>query len=350
MIIRSKAPFRIAFAGGGTDVAPYCDEFKGAVLNATINYYAYVTISKSTEQGIHVNSLDYNEYKSYYNYEELDNSGSLGLVKATLREIQEFSNRNIMEEENGINVFIHSDAPPGSGLGSSSTVCVTLLGALLEYFKVPMTNYEIAELSFDIERNKLGIKGGSQDQFAATFGAFNFMEFFKDTTIVNPLRISTDNINELQYNLILVNTGKSRMSDRILDEQIALYKNERERMLQYYHEAVRLTNEIKNVLLREDLQDFAQLLTKAFENKKMFCDKISTKRVEQVFKVAMENGALGGRILGAGGGGFMIYYVDYERKRELIKALKNIDADIVNFSFDKYGLQTWRIKDFSENC
>nr|MDO8118237.1 GHMP kinase [Candidatus Sigynarchaeota archaeon] len=342
--IRSKAPFRIEIGGGGTDVAPYCDEFKGAVLNATINYYAYVTIVNSREKGIHVNSLDYNEFASFYSESDLDNTGPLGLVKATLRELCIFSGIDILNGDNGINVFIHSDAPPGSGLGSSSTVCVALLGALLAFYKIPMTNYEIGEMSFDVERNKLGIKGGSQDQFAATFGGINFMKFFKGKTIVNPLRVNKDIINELQYNTILVNTGKSRMSDRILDEQIKLYKAEHDRMVPIYHKAVEYTNEIKNALLREDLPRYAELLNLAFENKKKFCDKISTERVEEVYKVAMENGAIGGRILGAGGGGFMMFFVDYEKKHTLIKKLASIDATVLNFSFDKHGLQTWRIR------
>ncbi|MBD3187462.1 GHMP kinase [Candidatus Bathyarchaeota archaeon] len=343
MGIRSKAPFRIAFAGGGTDVAPYCDEFKGAVLNATINYYAYVTITNSKDKGIHVNSLDYNEFKSFYREDDLDNSGPLGLVKATLREIQEHDEIDILNGSGGMNVFIHSDAPPGSGLGSSSTVCVALLGALLDYFKIPLTRYEIAEKSFDIERNKLGIKGGSQDQFAATFGGFNYMEFFKENTIVNPLRINNDIMNELQYNTILVNTGKSRMSDNILEEQVRLYKTEREEILPHYHRAVELTNEIKNCLLRQDLEKFADLLSEAFHNKARFCDKIATPRVMEVYNMAMEHGALGGRILGAGGGGFMMFYVNYLEKRNLIKALQGIQVDFLNFSFDTQGLQTWKI-------
>ena len=348
MGIRSKAPFRIDFAGGGTDVAPYCDEFKGAVLNATINYYAYVTITESKEQGIHVNSLDYNEYQTFYTNEDLDNSGSLGLVKATLREIQTFSGIDIMNAEKGIDIFIHSDAPPGSGLGSSSTVCVTLLGALLAYYRIPLTNYEIGSLSFDIERVKLGIKGGSQDQFAATFGGFNFMEFFQGQTIVNPLRISNDIINELQYNLIMVNVGKSRMSDGILDEQIKLYKSDRIEMLPYYHEAVRLAGAIKDALLKEDMRDFANLLNQAYENKGHFCDKIISPRVDEVYTIALANGALGGRIMGAGGGGFLLFYVDYARKRELLQKLKEIDTSILNFSFDNHGLQTWRIQDLEK--
>lgn len=343
MGIRSKAPFRIDFAGGGTDVAPYCDEFKGAVLNATINYYAYVTITEAKERGIHVNSLDYNEYQSFYTTEDLDNSGSLGLVKATLREIQTFTDIDIINGKSGINIFIHSDAPPGSGLGSSSTVCVTLLGALLAYYRIPLTSYEIGNLSFDIERVKLGIKGGSQDQFAATFGGFNFMEFFKGQTMVNPLRVSDDIINELQYNLMMVHVGKSRMSDGILDEQIKLYKGQREKMLPYYHEAAKLAADIKNALLREDMRDFADLLNKAYENKGHFCDKIISDRIAQVYKLARENGALGGRIMGAGGGGFMLFYVDHEKKRDLITKLKAIGCELLNFAFETRGMSTWRI-------
>jgi D-glycero-alpha-D-manno-heptose-7-phosphate kinase len=350
MGIRSKAPFRIDFAGGGTDVAPYCDEFKGAVLNATINYFAYVTITGAEEKGIHVNSLDFDEYAHFYTEDDLDNEGPLGLVKATLREIQRKNDIDIMDSDHGINVFIHSDAPPGSGLGSSSTVCVTLLGALLDYYKIPLTNYEIGELSFDIERVKLGIKGGSQDQFAATFGGFNFMEFYQGKTIVNPLRIRHETINELQYSLVMVYTGKSRMSDGILDEQIRLYNEHREDVIEYYHRAVELANELKNALLKEDLLDFARLLSQAYENKNHFCDRIKSDRIAQVYDMAMENGAIGGRIMGAGAGGFMLFYVDYEKKRHFLKTMKDIEAEPLNFAFEERGMQTWRIRNGENPC
>jgi D-glycero-alpha-D-manno-heptose-7-phosphate kinase len=192
MIIRSKAPLRISFAGGGTDVPPYSDERGGAVLSTTINKYAWATMIPRKDATIKVKSLDYDIVAKYHADQKLFYDGELDLVKAVI---------NHMGTKDGLDLFMHSDAPPGSGLGSSSTVVVALVGLFQKWMNKPLTEYDIAELSYKIERKDLGIKGGKQDQYAATFGGFNYIEFNAESTIVNPLRIKRDILNELEYSL-----------------------------------------------------------------------------------------------------------------------------------------------------
>src|SRR5271157_3044807 len=231
MIIRSKAPVRFEFGGGGTDVAPFSEERGGVVFNATIDQYAFVTVTPRDDEEFTVESLDYDIIAHFEAGENLEYSGQLGLVKAVIQNMRE---RDVLVHR-GADIFIHSDVPAGSGLGSSSTVCVALIGALAEYYRIPYNSYEIAQLAYHIEREDLGIKGGYQDQYAAAFGGFNFMEFGKNgLVIVNPLRINQNLLNELHYHLVLIYTGKSRLSDNILDKQINRYVASPEEIGQIY--------------------------------------------------------------------------------------------------------------------
>ena len=252
MIVRSKAPLRISFAGGGTDVPPYSDERGGVVLSATIDKYAYASLRLRDDSDITVQSLDYDVVAHYHADDELQYDGELDLVKAVLRSLNN-GNRQ------GLDFFLHSDAPPGSGLGSSSTMVVALIGALKHYRRLPLTDYEIAELAYRIERKDLGIQGGMQDQYAAAFGGFNFMEFSRSAVIVNPLRIEPDVVNELQYNLLLCYTGTRRLSARIIQSQVAAYERREEEVLRAMDELKHLTLEIKNALLQGRLADFGAL-------------------------------------------------------------------------------------------
>lgn len=338
MIIRSKAPFRIAFAGGGTDVPPYCDDRGGIVFNATIDQYAYVTVTPRADDQFKVQSLDYDVIAKFRNDDDLTYDGELDLLKATIK------NMKARDEliGRGADIFIHSDVPAGSGLGSSSTVCVALIGALAEYYRIPYTNYEVAQLAYHIEREDLGIKGGLQDQYAATFGGFNFMEFGADLeVVVNPLRLKEDILNELHYHLLLVYTGKSRFSDHILDNQIDRYKANPAEVVPHYEQLKLMARRMKNAVITGKLHDFGRLLEEAWQNKKQVSTKISNPRIEEVHDAAVAHGAVGGRILGAGGGGHMLFYVDYRRKREVIQALEALDAHVKNFQFEHAGLQAW---------
>lgn len=336
MLIRAKAPLRISFAGGGTDVPPYPEKEGGCVLNATINKYAYGTLRPRKDKQIGIESLDFGISVNYDVDEDLVYDGKLDLVKAAIKKLGG-------QDSTGFDLFLHSDAPPGTGLGSSSTVMVALVGLLKEFKSMPLTDYEIANLAYIIERKELGIKGGLQDQYAATFGGFNFIEFLKDRVIVNPLKISQDVINELEHNLLLCYTGKTRLSARIIDDQVRRYENGEEETLQAMRKLKEIAIKMKNALLRRRLDEFGELLHTAWENKKRMSDKITNPEIEKMYEEARKAGAVGGKITGAGGGGYMLLYCRFEKKHKVAERLKRMGASITEFAFDPYGLQTWRV-------
>ena len=336
MLIRAKAPLRISFAGGGTDVPPYPKKEGGCVLNATINKYAYGTLLPRKDRQIKIESLDFGISVNYDVDEDLVYDGKLDLVKAAIKRLGG-------QDSTGFDLFLHSDAPPGTGLGSSSTVLVALVGLLKEFKNMPLTNYEIANLAYIIERKELGIKGGLQDQYAATFGGFNFIEFLEDRVIVNPLRINQDVLNELEHNLLLCYTGKTRLSAKIIDDQVRRYENGEEETLQAMRKLKEIAIEMKNALLRRRLDEFGELLHTAWENKKRMSDRISNPEIEKMYEEARKAGAVGGKITGAGGGGYMLLYCRFEKKHKVAERLKRMGASITEFAFDQYGLQTWRV-------
>jgi len=338
MLIRSKAPLRISFCGGGTDVSPYLEERGGVVLSVTIDKYAYATLCFRDDRSITVRSLDYNLVAKYNLDEPLLYDGNLDLVKAVINRLNKGDNAE------GLEFFLHSDAPPGSGLGASSAVVVSLIGLFKHWLHLPFTNYEIAELAYKIERVDMGIKGGKQDQYAATFGGFNFIEFYKDATIVNPLRIPMDVLNELHYNLLLCYTGKTRLSAGIIDTQVQNYMQRKEDVVQAMNELKAITIEMKNALLRGQLTEFGALLHNAWENKKKMAQQISDPFIDELYEMARKNGALGGKISGAGGGGYMSFYCPFDRKHIVAESLKKMGAQVVAFNFEFYGLQTWEVR------
>jgi D-glycero-alpha-D-manno-heptose-7-phosphate kinase len=253
-VYRSKAPLRISFAGGGTDVSPYADERGGLVLNATVDKYAYATLRVTEERAITIKSLDYQTIAKFDLDQPLVYDGKLDLVKATIRRL----NAPRLEDlPSGFELYLHTDAPPGSGLGSSSALVVALLGAFNQWLRLPLTNYETASLAYQIERIDLGIKGGRQDQYAATFGGFNLMEFYGDRVIVNPLRIPDNIINELHYSLMLFYTGGTRLSAHIIDSQTEGYVQRKDEVVAAMDEVKRLAAETKNALLQGKLEVLA---------------------------------------------------------------------------------------------
>ena len=332
-LIRSRAPLRISFCGGGTDVKPYPEEKGGCVLSTTIDMYAYATVKPRKDQEVHVTSLDYDIVAKYHT-QALEYDGKLDLIKAALK---------LMNIQQGLELFIHSDAPPGSGLGSSSTMVVAVIGALAKWQKVPMTSYEIAELAYRIEREELGIQGGMQDQYAAAFGGFNFIEFNRNAVIVNPLRIHNEHLSELAYHLILCYTGKTRLSGHIVEEQRESYINRKSSVVNALDEMKALTIDMKNALLKGQLSEFAQMLHVAWESKKRLNQKISNESIDQLYAIARKNGALGGKILGAGGGGYLLVYAPFERKHIIAAELEAVGGQVVGFNFDYDGLQSWLV-------
>ena len=340
MIIRSKAPLRISFAGGGTDVSPYFEQFGGAVLSTTINKYAYATISTREDEDITVTSLDYDIMAKYKCDDRFTYNGELDLVKAVINNMRELYPEDAQNIQ-GLDIFIHSDAPPGSGLGSSSTMVVALAGAFQRYLNLPLTNYDLAHFAYKAERLDLGIKGGLQDQYAATFGGFNFIEFHESAVVVNPLRIPLEYLNELQYNLLLCYTGKTRLSANILDRQIDSVEHKRDKVIESLHQAKEIAILMKNALLRGRINDFGGLLHEAWLGKKNLDPQITSSEIDKLYETARKHGAIGGKILGAGGGGYLLIYCDFCKKHIVAEKLEEIGGQVVDFGFDYNGLQTW---------
>ena len=342
MIARSKAPLRISFAGGGTDVSPYFEQFGGVVLSTTIDKYAYATLSTRDDATITVNSLDYDVMAKYKCDERLAYDGELDLVKAVINNMREVHGSNGLMNDRGMDLFMHSDAPPGSGLGSSSTVVVALIGVFQRWLNLPLTNYDIARLAYKAEREDLAIKGGHQDQYSATFGGFNFMEFHESSVVVNPLRIDPEYLNELEYRLLLCYTGKTRLSARILDRQIGSVEGKKKAVLDALHESKNIAVAMKNALLQGRIDDFGALLHEAWLQKRTLDSQISSPEIDELYETGRRHGAIGGKILGAGGGGYLLLCCDFRKKHIVAQKLEELGGQVVEFGFDFNGLQTWR--------
>lgn len=331
--IRAKAPLRISFAGGGTDVPPFPAQEGGLVMSATINRYAYGALVPRADDNITVESVDFGVSVDYGVDDDLAFDGKLDLVKAAIRKLG----------RGGYDLFLHSSAPPGSGLGSSSTVVVALIGLLKEYHRLPLTDYEIAEMAFTVERHDLGIKGGLQDQYAATFGGFNFIEMDGSRVIVNPLRIAPDVVHELEHNMLLCYTGRTRQSDHIIDDQTRRLVERDDTALEGLRMQKALATEMKNALLRRRLNDFGELLGTAWEYKKRMSPRITTGFIDEAYEAAMREGALGGKVTGAGGGGYMLFFCPFQRKHRVAEALIARGGVVTEFEFAAQGLTTWAI-------
>jgi D-glycero-alpha-D-manno-heptose-7-phosphate kinase len=331
---RARAPLRLSFAGGGTDVPPFPEKEGGLVLSATINRYAHGILRPRQDRQISVESVDFSMSLSYSVDDAMRFDGKLDLVKAAIRKLTDRSSK-------GYDLLLRSSAPPGSGLGSSSAVMVAIIGLLMEYDKLPLVDYEVASLAYQLERVELGIKGGLQDQYAATFGGFNFIEFRGDQVIVNPLRIHADSLNELEANLLLCYTGATRVSDGIIEDQTKRFDHGEQDTLYGLRRQKELAVEMKNALLRGRLPEFGALLAEAWQCKKQMSSRISTPLIEEAYEVALKHGALGGKVTGAGGGGYMLFYCDAFKRHRVAQALSEMGVIPADFAFEPRGLVTW---------
>jgi D-glycero-alpha-D-manno-heptose-7-phosphate kinase len=339
MIIRSKAPLRIGLAGGGTDVAPYSDLYGGAILNATINLYAYATIEPTDDGKIVIDAVDRKEKVILDSTKTLPVNGKLDLAKGIYNRLVKDYTGNAMS----FKLTTYVDAPPGSGLGSSSTLVVAILGAFVEWLQLPLGEYDIAKLAWEIERVDLKMAGGKQDQYAATFGGVNFMEFYDENkVIVNPLRIRSEVLNELSYNMVLYYTQTSRFSSDIIETQMKNVKSNEESSVQATHNLKKQSVMMKEAILKGDLSEIGRILNFGWENKKKMASGITNPVIDKYYKVAMKNGATGGKISGAGGGGFMFFYCPGNGRFTVKKALEELGGYVLPFEFTKKGLTTWR--------
>lgn len=341
MIIRSRAPLRLGLAGGGTDVSPYCDSFGGYVLNATIDRYAYAVIKTLDEPVIRFSATDQQTVKVKAVSEPLVLNGKLDLHKAVYNEmIRQFNGGKAIPLE--LSTFC--DAPAGSGLGSSSTLVVAMIRAFAELLNLPLDDYTIAQLAFKVERVDCGLQGGRQDQYSATFGGFNFMEFYEGgRAVINSLRIKNWIICELEASLVLFYTGVSRESAKIIADQSSNVKagvaDAMEAMHGIKHEALVM----KECLLKGDFAGIVESMRQGWESKKRSARTVSNPHIEEIYSAAIKAGALAGKVSGAGGGGFMMFFVPPDRRMEVIRALNRFEGQVSNCHFTKHGTQAWRV-------
>ena len=341
MIVRARAPLRLGLAGGGTDVSPYCDLHGGSVMNVTIDKYAYATIDASPDGLAHFMAQDAGAIESIAPDEVVAAAGPLQLAKGVYRRI-------VADHLDGrapaIRVRTHSDAPPGSGLGSSSTLVVALVTAFAEYFGLALGEYEIAHLAYAIERHDLGLAGGKQDQYAAAFGGFNFMEFYAgDRVIVNPLRIKDWIRAELESSLVLCFTGVSRASAKIIDEQSRNISDGDAGSLDAMHRLKDEASRMTEVLLRGDFTRLAEVMQAGWLAKKQSAASISNPRIEEIEAVASAHGARATKVSGAGGGGFMIFLCDPADRIGLTRALAAAGGTLYDAHFTLHGATAWKV-------
>jgi len=343
MIYRSKAPLRLGLAGGGSDVSPYSDIYNGAVLNATIDQYAYCTIEELFIDSIVIYASDLEVKKRYPSTLKLPLDGHLDLHKGVYNRI--VKNFGITKPLS-FKITTYCDAPPGSGLGSSSTMVVAILKAFAEWLNLPLGDYDMAYLAYQIERIDLGLRGGKQDQYAATFGGFNFIEFYKDDrVIVNPLRIKRWIVDELEVSMVLFYTGASRSSDKIIKEQQKNTREGKKLPTEATHRIKKNAYNMKDFLLKGDIVHFAKALGKEWENKKKMAVSITNRHIEKIYEAAMKSGAYGGKVSGAGGGGFMFFTINPTKRVTLINTLNQFNGKVINFHFSENGCQGWKINE-----
>lgn len=333
--IRARAPLRVSFAGGGTDVPPFPAVEGGCVLCATIDRYAYGSLVPRADRVVTIESVDFKTTAQMTLDNEILCDGSLDLIKAAVR-------RFGRKGTDGYDLVLRSNVQPGSGLGSSSTMMVALTGLLARHYMLTLGEYQTAQLAHVIERQDLGIAGGLQDQYAATFGGFNFIEF-TDQVIVNPLRIRDEITLELELSLLLCFTGITRDSGRVIEDQTQRANACAADTLAGLRAQKDLAVAMKAALLTGKLRDFGALLGEAWIQKKRLSPLISNARIDELYELALSKGALGGKVTGAGGGGYILLFCDFTTKHHVIEALEFAGADVMEIAFDTKGLTTWPV-------
>ena len=335
MIIRAKAPLRISFAGGTTDMPSYYMEHGGAVLCSTINRYAFVTLCPRDDGQIQIQSLDFDLTVKYHIDEEPIFDGILDLAKAAVGRLATEGNHT------GLDLYLQSDAPAGSGLGGSASLTTAVLGAFANYTNVRLDRYQMAELAYTIERSDLSISGGKQDQYAVVFGGFNLIEFSKEGVSVTPLRIQKDILNDLEYHLMLCYTGKTHLWAGLIDRQEQLYGEGRPETLEGLNTLHQLAYDMKDALLKGNLREFASMLDFAWTSKVKANPEITDSSIDEMYAEARKAGAQGGKLLGSGGGGYLLLFCEGGKRRAVREKLEALGGQFADFSFADEGLQTW---------
>jgi D-glycero-alpha-D-manno-heptose-7-phosphate kinase len=336
---RSRSPVRISFGGGGSDLTHYfAEDESAAVINATINMYSHAVLRIRDDEGILIHSLDLNSSLSGISLQDiLSKKGDFGLIQSILK---------LVQPQFGFELYLHSDFPIGSGLGGSAVLTASILGCFNQFRRDKWDLHELAELAYQAERLYFDIAGGWQDQYATVFGGLNFMEFKMEQNIVHPLRLPIDILRELEESLILCDSGCDHNSGEIHQDQYL--QMQQKKVQNKIQSNVNLAYTMRNQLLRGQLLEFGKSLNEAWQLKRQFSDKISNSYLDQIYQASLENGAIGGKLLGAGGGGFFLFFAPPFNKHKLISWLNSQHLKVYPFRFDLEGLNAWSSRDVSE--
>ena len=349
MLIRARAPVRIDFAGGWTDVALFTEESNGLVVNAAINIYSFATIAceggqvacgsprqqPDSKNSVRLYSADFDVYVESPDVSQLEYDGNIDLVKAAVRKM--------LEKGNGFGLSTQSIAPPESGLGTSAAMGVALVGVISAFKESPLLPYECAELASSIERHELEILGGKQDHYASAVGGINFMEFMGEEVRTSSLKIAPEVCYELEKNLVLCYSGRSRPSGNIHQNVTDAYMNNDVRTRTALRNMKEIARAAKTALMHGELSNFGQLLNENWENQKSLHPSVTNEHIDGLFNTALTGGAIGGKACGAGGGGCLVFYCKPDQEHRVRQRLEDSGAKIIDFNFDFGGLQTWRV-------
>jgi len=346
-IYRARAPLRLGLAGGGTDVSPFSDAHGGFVLNATIDLYAHAIIEPLNNEGIVFAAEDLDLTCEFEAVPDLPNIDPLRLHRGIYnRIVRQFNGGKALS----FKLTTFADAPAGSGLGTSSTMVVCIIKAFSEWLSLDLGQYEIAHLAYEIERKELQLAGGKQDQYAAVFGGFNFIEFGPgpDRVIVNPVQIKDWIIKELEVSTVLFYTGQSRESAKIIEKQIEKINSKISTSLAAMEALKQDAAFIKEAIIKGDLVRYYNILRQSWQTKKLLDINVSNFQLDAIYDFAINAGALAGKISGAGGGGFFMFFVPVNKRMSLVRQLQKLDGQVMNFHFTNVGAQSW-VKDNIEH-
>ncbi len=335
MIVRAKAPFRVSFGGGGTDMAPYCVVKGGCVISTTIDKHVHVSLEPRKDNKIHVNAINFSK-DAEFNIGDKGYSEGFELFKGVV---------NVLDIKKGFNITTYADLPAGSGMGGSSSLCVALIGAFNNYFNLGYSTHQIAQKAYDIERTELNQKGGYQDQFAAAYGGLNFIEFRNDVKVI-PIKTSVDMINEIQYRSILCYVGGTHFSSEIQEDLLNSYKIEKksyEETMEELKISAKLMREIVESKDLSKLDEFGNLLHKGWLAKKSLSAKITNDIIDNYYLISRKFGVVGGKLLGAGGGGHLYLFAEPQKKYSIITELEKLGGKVIDFHFNPKGLEVWKI-------
>jgi D-glycero-alpha-D-manno-heptose-7-phosphate kinase len=336
MKIRARAPIRIDFGGGWTDVPPFSQREGGAVVNATINRYTYATLVLRPDNTIRIISADFDTFIEVKDFKQLEYDGNLDLIKAAIR---------VLEVKQGMDIYVRCDAPPGSGTGSSSSISVALIGLLNTLQNEKLSPHEIAKLGRVLELQELHIAGGKQDYYASALGGINYLEFEDPAVSNSNLNVRPDVISEMEKHMVLCYTGKSRLSGNIISKVMGAYERGEKETTNALFNLKRIAHEMKSALLTGDTKRFASLLDENWQNQKMLDESTTNPQIDHLFDTAYKRGAIGGKALGAGGGGCLLFYCDDNCEHEVRKMLQENGVQIIDFNLEFQGLSTWTVPD-----